>query len=48
MSTQEKRNFQIKAFKHRIVVDPKYAEKTWNILEYAIHEICKPNDSYMP
>ena len=34
MSTQKKRNFQIEAFKRRIVADPKYAEKIWNILEY--------------
>ncbi|MCE0480741.1 hypothetical protein HAX54_037843 [Datura stramonium] len=27
MSAQKKRNFQIEAFKHRVVVDPKYAEK---------------------
>ncbi|KAK9152548.1 hypothetical protein Sjap_000028 [Stephania japonica] len=45
MSTQKKRNFQIEAFKHRVVVDPKYAEKTWNILEHAIHEIYNHNAS---
>ncbi|CAL5392192.1 unnamed protein product [Camellia sinensis] len=39
MSAQKKRNFQIEAFKHRVVVDPKYAEKTWKILEHAIQEI---------
>lgn len=45
MSAQKKRNFQIEAFKHRVVVDPKYAEKTWKILEYAIHEIYNHNAS---
>ncbi|GMP73296.1 hypothetical protein CsSME_00031087 [Camellia sinensis var. sinensis] len=39
MSAQKKRNFQIEAFKHRVVVDPKYAEKTWKILEHAIQEM---------
>ncbi|KAL1194519.1 Cullin-3A [Cardamine amara subsp. amara] len=39
MSNQKKRNFQIEAFKHRVVVDPKYADKTWQILERAIHQI---------
>ncbi|TQD93243.1 hypothetical protein C1H46_021148 [Malus baccata] len=45
MSGQKKRNFQIEAFKHRVVVDPKYAEKTWKILEHAIHEIYNHNAS---
>ncbi|KAK9061754.1 hypothetical protein SSX86_018937 [Deinandra increscens subsp. villosa] len=45
MSSQKKRNFQIEAFKHRVVVDPKYAEKTWKILEHAIHEIYNHNAS---
>ena len=45
MSAQKKRNFQIEAFKHRVVVDPKYAEKTWKILEHAIHEIYNHNAS---
>ncbi|KAJ0853610.1 putative cullin [Helianthus annuus] len=43
MSSQEKRNFQIEAFKHRVVVDPEYADKTWKILEHAIHEIYHHN-----
>ncbi|KAA8532988.1 hypothetical protein F0562_032894 [Nyssa sinensis] len=38
-NNQKKRNFQIEAFKPKEVVDPKYAEKTWKILENAIHEI---------
>ena len=45
MSNQKKRNFQIEAFKHRVVMDPRYAEKTWNILEHAIHEIYNHNAS---
>ncbi|KAK4490712.1 hypothetical protein RD792_001412 [Penstemon davidsonii] len=45
MSGAKKRNFQIEAFKHRVVVDPKYAEKTWKILEHAIHEIYNHNAS---
>ncbi|XP_030550614.1 cullin-3A isoform X1 [Rhodamnia argentea] len=42
---QRKRNFQIEAFKHKVVVDPKYADKTWKILEHAIHEIYNHNAS---
>uniref|UniRef100_A0A2P2MAG6 Cullin family profile domain-containing protein n=1 Tax=Rhizophora mucronata TaxID=61149 RepID=A0A2P2MAG6_RHIMU len=45
MSNQKRRNFQIEAFKHRVVVDPKYADKTWKILEHAIHEIYNHNAS---
>lgn len=45
MSAPKKRTFQIEAFKHRVVVDPKYAEKTWNILEHAINEIYNHNAS---
>ncbi|KAJ0043707.1 hypothetical protein Pint_19239 [Pistacia integerrima] len=45
MSGPKKRTFQIEAFKHRVVVDPKYAEKTWKILEHAIHEIYNHNAS---
>ncbi|KAI3808672.1 hypothetical protein L1987_24630 [Smallanthus sonchifolius] len=45
MSSQKKKNIQIEAFKHRVVVDPKYAERTWKILEHAIHEIYNHNAS---
>ncbi|XP_028762095.1 cullin-3A-like [Neltuma alba] len=45
MSNQKKRNFQIEAFKHRVVMDPKYADKTWKILEHAINEIYNHNAS---
>ncbi|KAI5382204.1 Cullin-3B, partial [Lathyrus oleraceus] len=45
MSNQRKRNFQIEAFKHRVIMDPRYAEHTWKILEHAIHEIYNKNAS---
>lgn len=45
MSNQKKKPFQIEAFKHKVVVDPKYAEKTWKLLEHAIHEIYNLNAS---
>lgn len=45
MSNQKKKPFQIEAFKHRVVVDPKYADKTWKILEHAIKEIYNHNAS---
>ncbi|WOK93273.1 cullin-3A-like [Canna indica] len=45
MSAQKKRNFKIEAFKHRVDLDPKYAEKTWKVLEHAIHEIYNHNAS---
>lgn len=41
----KKRNFKIEAFKHRVEVDPKYAERTWKVLEHAIHEIYNHNAS---
>ncbi|GAB2280287.1 hypothetical protein Dimus_014929 [Dionaea muscipula] len=43
MSNQKKRSIDV--FKHRVVVDPKYAEKTWKILEHAIFEIYNHNAS---
>ncbi|KAJ0988326.1 hypothetical protein J5N97_006682 [Dioscorea zingiberensis] len=45
MSAPKKRNFKIEAFKHRVELDPKYAEKTWRILEHAINEIYNHNAS---
>ncbi|XP_068642183.1 cullin-3B-like [Aristolochia californica] len=45
MSTQKRKNFKIEAFKHRVELDPKYAEKTWKILEHAIQEIYNHNAS---
>uniref|UniRef100_A0A1D1YRK4 Cullin-3B n=1 Tax=Anthurium amnicola TaxID=1678845 RepID=A0A1D1YRK4_9ARAE len=45
MNTPKKRNFRIEAFKHRVDVDPKYAERTWKVLEHAIHEIYNHNAS---
>lgn len=44
-SNHKKRNFQIEAFKHKVVVDPKYADKTWRLLEHAINEIYNHNAS---
>uniref|UniRef100_A0A0E0K582 Cullin family profile domain-containing protein n=1 Tax=Oryza punctata TaxID=4537 RepID=A0A0E0K582_ORYPU len=40
-----KRNFKIELFKHRVELDPKYAERTWKVLEHAIHEIYNHNAS---
>ncbi|OVA09036.1 Cullin [Macleaya cordata] len=51
MSSQKKRNFQIEEDRHRVKkrhrvdADPTYAEKTWKILENAVHEICNHNTS---
>ncbi|GAA0171568.1 ubiquitin-protein ligase [Lithospermum erythrorhizon] len=45
MSGRGRRNLHIEAYRHRVVVDPKYAEKTWKILEHAIHEIYNNNAS---
>ncbi|KAK9064550.1 hypothetical protein SSX86_015932 [Deinandra increscens subsp. villosa] len=44
-SNQKNRNFQIEAFKHKVVVDPMYADKTWRLLEHAINEIYNQNAS---
>eukprot|EP00249_Psilotum_nudum_P021964 c28319_g1_i1 orf=827-3031(+) len=45
MSTQKKKNFRIEPFRHRVEIDPRYAERTWKILEDAIHEIYNHNAS---
>eukprot|EP01018_Ginkgo_biloba_P015329 Gb_08576 [translate_table: standard] len=45
MSNARKRNFKIEPFKHKVEMDPKYAEKTWKIIEHAIHEIYNHNAS---
>ncbi|KAG6556425.1 hypothetical protein Mapa_002368 [Marchantia paleacea] len=45
MSQPKKKNFKIEPFKHKVEMDPKYAEKTWKILEDAIHEIYNHNAS---
>ncbi|XP_074274570.1 cullin-3A-like [Silene latifolia] len=45
MSNQRRKPFQIEAFKHKVVVDPKYGDKTWKVLEHAIHEIYNHNSS---
>eukprot|EP00897_Mesotaenium_endlicherianum_P006218 jgi/Mesen1/5624/ME000282S04776 len=45
MSSAKKKNFKIEPFKHRVEMDPQYADKTWKILEDAIHEIYNHNAS---
>ncbi|CAM6006835.1 unnamed protein product [Sphagnum balticum] len=45
MSQAKKKNFKIEPFKHKVEMDPRYAEKTWKILEDAIHEIYNHNAS---
>nr|QFS19078.1 cullin-3A [Apopellia endiviifolia (species B)] len=45
MSQSKKKNFKIEPFKHKVEMDPRYAEKTWKILEDAIHEIYNHNAS---
>lgn len=48
MSHQKKRafDFKIETFKrYRVELDPKYAEKTWKVLEDAIREIYNHNAS---
>jgi cullin 3 len=45
MSQAKKKNFKIEPFKHKVEMDPKHAEKTWKILEDAIHEIYNHNAS---
>lgn len=45
MSNQRKKSFQIEAFKNRVVMDPRYADKTWDLLEHAIREIYNHNAS---
>jgi hypothetical protein len=40
-----KRNFKIEVFRHRVDLDPKYAERTWKALEQAINEIYNHNAS---
>ncbi|AES96670.1 putative cullin protein, neddylation [Medicago truncatula] len=45
MSNPRKRNFRIEGFKHGVVMDPQYGDKTWIILENAIHQIYNHNAS---
>jgi cullin 3 len=45
MSNTKRRSFRIEPFKHKVEMDPKYAEKTWKIIEHAIHEIYNHNAS---
>eukprot|EP00850_Spirogloea_muscicola_P025904 SM004746S16491 [mRNA] locus=s4746:138:1046:- [translate_table: standard] len=43
MSAPRKRSFKIEPFKHKVEMDPRYADKTWKVLEDAIHEIYRHN-----
>ncbi|RHN45486.1 putative cullin repeat-like-containing domain-containing protein [Medicago truncatula] len=43
MSNMGKKSFAIEAYKHRVVMDADYADKTWNILEHAIHDLYNHN-----
>eukprot|EP00854_Cymbomonas_tetramitiformis_P023528 gene23528-28485_t len=36
-------HFKIEPFRHKVDLDPQYAEKTWKVLEDAIHEIHNHN-----
>lgn len=45
MSHLKRMNFKIEPFKHKVEMDPRYAEKTWKILEDAIQEIYNHNAS---
>lgn len=45
MNNHPRKQFRIEPFRHRVEMDPKYAEKTWKILEHAIHEIYNHNAS---
>ncbi|CAJ2665650.1 cullin-3A-like [Trifolium pratense] len=43
----KKRSIVIEPYRHRVALDPNYAEKTWKILEHAIHEIYNHNSSQL-
>lgn len=45
MNNHPRKQFRIEPFRHRVEMDPKYAEKTWKILEHAIHQIYNHNAS---
>ncbi|KAH7436226.1 hypothetical protein KP509_05G009200 [Ceratopteris richardii] len=45
MSTSKKKAFRIEPFKHKVEIDPKYAERTWKVLDEAICEIYNHNAS---
>ncbi|CAI5462909.1 unnamed protein product [Closterium sp. Yama58-4] len=42
---RRKSAFHIEPFRHKVEMDPRYAEKTWGILEDAIHQIYNHNAS---
>ncbi|KAK2365829.1 cullin-3A [Trifolium repens] len=41
----KKRPLVIEPYRHKVALDPNYAEKTWKIIEHAIHEIYNHNAS---
>lgn len=41
----KKKPLKIEPFRHRVEVDPRYAEKTWKVIEDAINEIYNRNAS---
>eukprot|EP00252_Welwitschia_mirabilis_P001892 TRINITY_DN1185_c0_g1_i1.p1 TRINITY_DN1185_c0_g1~~TRINITY_DN1185_c0_g1_i1.p1 ORF type:complete len:733 (-),score=125.87 TRINITY_DN1185_c0_g1_i1:316-2514(-) len=45
MNNNKRRTFKIEPFRHRVEMDPKYADRTWKILEHAIQEIYNHNAS---
>jgi len=42
---KKKPTFRIEPFRHKLEMDPNYADKTWKVLEDAIHEIHNKNAS---
>ncbi|EPS73946.1 hypothetical protein M569_00804, partial [Genlisea aurea] len=34
-----KKKFRIEPFRHKVVMDPEYGDRTWKMLEHAIHQI---------
>ncbi|MCH83618.1 cullin-3-like protein, partial [Trifolium medium] len=38
-----KKNFQIEAYKHKVIMDPNIGHKNWKIIEHAIHQIYNHN-----
>ncbi|KAK9837407.1 hypothetical protein WJX81_000098 [Elliptochloris bilobata] len=44
-SGTKKKNFKIEPFRHPLKMDPSYGDKTWKVLEDAIHEINNHNAS---
>lgn len=45
MNNEKKMNSQFETFKHSVVMDMKYVDQTWKILEDTIHKIYNHNAS---